>query len=82
MLSHGLNFAVSCKSLPVAEFVTITESACKLLGNDSDVVEVVQSDIIKAIKSSKPFESNITRGEREAIKNLKSVDSIFIGYWC
>ncbi|XP_072043052.1 uncharacterized protein [Amphiura filiformis] len=77
VLSRGLNFAVSPKEIPVSEFVTSTESVCKLL-NDENEAEIVQAEAIRVLKSCKPPKNNISKGERTAIQDLKKDDNIVI----
>ena len=58
------------------EFVLATELACKKLPS-ADAVQL-RAKVANALKSSKPPKSNITKDERQAIKELNKNESIII----
>ena len=76
VLEKGLNFAVSPDKLPINDVIVATESACKDLP-DKTAAEL-RARVVNIVKTSKPPASNITRGERSAIKELRNDDSIEI----
>ena len=80
VLSRGLNFAVSPDDLKdpsvVNEYITACEKACwKLSASES---AQLRSEIVGTLKSAKPPKSNITKEERQAIKQLQKEKSIQI----
>ena len=74
VLEKGLNFAVSPDTLPVKDVIIATESVCKELpGNKA---AELRARVVNIVKTSKTPASNVTRGERSAIKELRKDDSI------
>lgn len=78
VLQKGLNFAITPNKLPVSDFVTAIESACKIIGPDSEQATLLRADCVNIMKNSKLPESNITEGERVALKDLKEDSSIMV----
>ena len=73
-----MNFAITPHNFPIEEYIIGTESACKLLGQDTKQAERLGSDIVKTIKHANPPKSNITLGERKALQNLAKEKEIMI----
>ncbi len=80
VLSRGLNFAMSPDNINESsitnEYIIACEKACWKLPN-GDAAQL-RSEVVGAIKSSKPPKSNISKDERNAIKELKKEKSIKI----
>ena len=78
VLQKGLNFAVTLTRVPVVEFITSIESASNLIGSESDHSSRLRLDCIDILKHAKVPESNISKDERAALRDLRSDDSIII----
>ena len=76
VLNKGLNYAVSPQAVPVEEFVVETEVVCDRL--DAKDKEEIQSKVTAILRHASPPSSNITRNERQAIKDLKKDINIVI----
>jgi hypothetical protein len=78
VLSRGLNFAVTPKSLPVPEIITATESAIRLSQlNDSKASELRHS-VSNILLQTKQLKDNISKQEQQAIKSLNNNRDIVI----
>ncbi|XP_072023437.1 uncharacterized protein [Amphiura filiformis] len=78
VLQKGLNYAVSPSKIPVVEFITGVESATKLIGHDSDEASRLRLDCVDILEHAKVPDSNISKEERAALRDLKSDDNIMI----
>ena len=76
VLAKGLNFAVAPQKIPVEEYIVETEKACGMLGENER--EQLRAEMRGALKSTHPPQQNITKAEREALKDLKKDDKITI----
>ena len=76
VLNKGLNYAVSPQAVPVEEFVVATEVVCDRL--DAKDKEEIRSKVTAILRHASPPSSNITRKERQAIKDLKKDNNIVI----
>ena len=76
LLAHGPNYAVVPKEPPIAQYVAAVENACTKLGEGK--AEEFRVQVKSAIQKIKPPRSNITRGERRAISELKKDESRMI----
>ena len=76
VLAKGLNYAVSPTTVCTEEFVLATELACKKLAQP-DAVQL-RAKVASALHSSRPPKSNLSKEERQAVKELKKEDSILI----
>ena len=76
ILAKGLNYAISPADVCAEEFVLATELACKHLPQ-ADGIQL-RSKAASVLKSAKAPEQNITKEERQAIKELKKVEEIII----
>jgi len=70
ILQKGLNYAITPDKLPVNEFTAI-ETACKYIGANTDEATSLRNSCVNIIKNAKLPKSNISMGERKAIKELK-----------
>ena len=76
VLEKGLYFVVSPDTLPVKDSIIATESVCKELpGNKA---AELRPRVVHIVKTSKTPATNVIRGERSAIKELRKDDSILI----
>ncbi|XP_072028121.1 uncharacterized protein [Amphiura filiformis] len=78
VLKKGLNFAVSPTQIPVVEFITGIETATKAIGHNTDEAARLRLDCIDILDHAKVPESNITKEERSALRDLKSDRNITI----
>ncbi|XP_072028069.1 uncharacterized protein [Amphiura filiformis] len=64
--------------IPVVEFITGVESATKLIGHDSDEASRLRLDCVDILEHAKVPDSNISKEERAALRDLKSDNNIMI----
>ena len=76
VLAKGLNYAISPTDVCAEDFVIATEVACRKLPT-ADSVQL-RAKVASILKSSKPPENNVTKGERRAINSLKKEKGIII----
>ena len=69
LLAHGPNYAIVPRELPIAQYVAAIENACTKL--EEGKAEEFRVQVKSAIQKIKPPRSNLTRGERRAITELK-----------
>ncbi len=74
----GLNFAISPEHIPVHEFITCIEDACKSIGNTQGESDNLRSECVNILKHGKIPPSNVSKNERLAIKSLKDDKNIMI----
>ncbi len=53
ILQRGLNFAVSPTALPVNDMITAIESACKIIGPDTEQATHLRSECVNVLKRHK-----------------------------
>ena len=72
LLAHGPNFSVVPKEPPILEYITAIEKSCSQLqqGKAEELRGEIKS-ILKKISNSRPYKSNITKEEQQAIRKLK-----------
>ena len=78
VLKKGINFSVVPDSVPTAESVTGIETACYAIGSNSDTSTQLRSDCVRILKDCKLPKSNITKGEKTALRDLKADSSILV----
>ena len=76
VLAKGLNFAVSVDKIPNEEYIIACEKACWKLSPGE--AQNLRAEIAGVLKSAKIPESNITKEERSALKELKKDKSLII----
>ncbi|KAI8507604.1 hypothetical protein Bbelb_149840 [Branchiostoma belcheri] len=76
VLQKGLNFAVTPDKIPSEDFVVATESACMCLPLNS--AEQLRSEVAGILRTVKPPKSNITKQERDALKELRKEKDLLI----
>ena len=72
LLAHGPNFSIVPKEPPILEYITAIEKSCSQLQRGK--VEELRGEIkriLKKISNSRPYKSNITKEEQQAIRKLK-----------
>ena len=72
LLAHGPNFAVVPRELPILEYITAIEKSCSQLQQGK--AEELRGEIkamLKKITNSRPYKSNITKEEQQALRKLK-----------
>ena len=76
VLAKGLNFAVTPKKIPIVDYVTATESACRNLGQSE--AEELRSRVNNILKKHRKPEPNIYKAEERAINDLRKDKNIKI----
>ena len=62
--------------IPKEEYIVATEKACKMLSPSED--EQLRAQIVGALNQAKPPKSNISKGERQALRTLAKEKSVMI----
>ena len=75
-ITKGLNFAVSPDHIPTSHYIVATEQASWHLPPDQG--ERLRAEMIGAICLAKPPRSNVSKGERQAIDELKKLKDTVI----
>ncbi len=78
LLQQGLNFALTPSVFPTNEYIMAVESACRLIGADSNRAAALRAECVKVLKQATLPTSNVSKGERAALKRLKQDSSIMI----
>ena len=76
MLALGLNFAVAPKRVPYREIIASTEATGRQL--DQDRAKQLRICVSGALHKARPPPSNLSKGMRQAIKDLKQDTEIVI----
>ena len=76
LLRKGLNYAITPKSLPVDEYITATEIACKQI--KPETADILRNDVVKAIKRFKNPKPNLTIKERKSLQEIKNNKDIMV----
>ncbi|XP_072023068.1 uncharacterized protein [Amphiura filiformis] len=76
VLARGLNFAVTEDEVPIVEFITATESACRNLPETQ--ANELRSKVVNLVSKPKKIDSNISKDERKALQDLRKDQSIRI----
>jgi hypothetical protein len=76
VLAKGLNYAPAPTKLPVDEVIIQTELACK--GLTPTEAADLRTEVVGAVKSSKPPRDNLKKQERHALISLSKDKSIMI----
>src|SRR5579859_3284631 len=76
LLNKGLNYAMPPRKLPMIDIATALEDASNVINQEDR--EMFRAQCRKALEKSKLPQSNITRSEAQALKQLKKDDSIKI----
>ena len=69
LLSRGPKFAITQDRIPIEDIIPMVESGIQNLSEGE--ADATRYEIVKAIKQTKIVDSNITKGEREALTKLK-----------
>ena len=72
----GANFAITPKHIPTDEFIVATEEAEKYMSKSEGLA--MKAEIVEVISTAKKPVSNITKSQRDAIKELKENKDIII----
>ena len=76
LLAHGPNFAVVPREPLILEYITAIEKSCSQLeqGKAEELRGEIKA-ILKKITNSRPYKSNITKEEQQALKKLRKDDN-------
>lgn len=78
LLKKGLNFAVTPSTIPIHEYITGIETACKHIDNDKGDKDRLQTECANILKRAKLPKHNISKSERDGIKSLQDNRDIMI----
>ncbi|XP_054645213.1 uncharacterized protein LOC129188546 [Dunckerocampus dactyliophorus] len=78
VLTKGLNFSVTPKTIPTVDYITAAESAIRNNNLSRTEAGDLRLRISALLSSAKPPPSNITLGERKALAALQKDESITI----
>ncbi|XP_072051687.1 uncharacterized protein [Amphiura filiformis] len=78
ILAKGLGYCVVDRKIPIAEYITATESAIKQANLDNSKAEELRHKVNTTIRNSKPPLSNITKEENKALIDLGKDKTITI----
>ena len=76
VLQKGMNFAITPTSLPSDEIIVPTEVACASLSETQ--ANSLRTKVASALTSAKIKDSNLSKSERNVLKELKQDDSILV----
>ena len=76
VLSLGLNFAVTPKTIPTKNIIAATESTARRV--DSQTAEKLRANVSRILQTSSPPQCNLPGPLRKAVKNLRTDDTIVI----
>ena len=78
VLQKGLAFTPTPNKPPTLDLIVAVETGARQLGLNSDAASSLRSSAAKILANTKIPPPNITREERQAIKDLKNDDSISV----
>lgn len=77
LLRKGLNFLITPRHIPTKEILASIESAIHHLPHERQ--DIIRSEVHSVLRQGKPpKERNLTRAEQEALRELKTDESISI----
>ena len=76
LLKHGLNYAITPKSLPREDIIVATELACRNLSPETSAS--LRSEVASTIINAPKIKQNVTENELKALQQLKEDESIMI----
>ena len=76
LLTKGLNFSITSKTLPNKDIIATIEDAVKDL--EKEEADTIRAKVSLTLLNSKPPEDNLSKDERKALKELQSDTSIVI----
>ena len=76
LLSKGLNFSITSKTLPNKDIIATVEDAVKDL--EEEEADMIRAKVSLTLQNSKPPKDNLSKDERKALKELQSDTSIVI----
>ncbi len=80
LLSLGPKFVPNMKKIPFMDIVATTEASALKLEFEKKVcqAQVLRKDVLKVLKTAKPIEDNLSRGQRQSLKEIKEDPTISI----
>ena len=76
LLTKGLNFSITSKTLPNKDIIATIEDAVKDL--EKEEADTIRAKVSLTLLNSKPPKDNLSKDERKALKELQSDTSIVI----
>ena len=77
LLGHGLGFAMTPDKIPYEDYIVLTEEATTKI-KDPVAQDLLRNEAMGLLRAAKPMKQNLTKGERQALKELKANDSLII----
>lgn len=80
LLSLGPKFVPNMKKIPVMDIITTTEASALKLEFEKKVCEaqILRKDVLKVLKTAKPIEDNLSRTQRQSLKEMMEDPTISI----
>ena len=80
LLSLGPKFVPNVKNIPFMDIITTTEASALKLEFEKKVCEaqVLRKDVLKVLKTAKPIEDNLSRTQRQSLKEMMNDPTISI----
>ena len=80
LLKLGPKFVPNVKKIPYMDIVSTTEASALKLEYENKVCEaqVLRKDVLRVLKTSKPVEDNLSRAQRQSLKEIKEDPTISI----
>ncbi len=80
LLNLGPKFVPNMKKIPFMDIVTTTEASALKLEFEEKVcqAQVLRKDVLKVLKTTKPIEDNLSRRQRQSLKEIKEDPTISI----
>ncbi|XP_071054396.1 uncharacterized protein [Onthophagus taurus] len=76
VLAKGLNYAIAPKKVPKEEIICEVEAAVR--GMPTLKAEEIRQEVTRVLKSAKPPKSNLTVGEKKALRSIKEKSEIVV----
>ena len=76
VLALGLNYAVAPKQVPYQEIIVATEATARQL--DAESAKTLRVRVSDALRTARPPQSNLDKGMKKALKDLKKDEEIVI----
>ncbi|XP_072395107.1 uncharacterized protein [Diabrotica undecimpunctata] len=76
VLSKGFNFAVAPARIPVENIISEVESS--ITNIPPETAEIIRQDVSQILRTAKPPKRNLTREEKEALRDLQKNKEIIV----
>nr|XP_022900899.1 uncharacterized protein LOC111413983 [Onthophagus taurus] len=76
VLAKALNYAIAPKKVPKEEIICEVEAAVR--GRPALKAKEIRQEVARVLKSAKPPKSNLTVGEKKALRSIKEKSEIIV----